>query len=195
MVSFVDNPYKTCDNDNITSSVVALELKESNGSNMLISGLENEIDIQIHHKWRGFDSDRETFVLQLDEDSSRYHTFNYSFPLVAVAVEFLSNSENVSRWEIMIAPGRRPTAEIKLVSWSLRDKGRHFFLLEASSFTEMGKYFVRVKATPKTPISPAEKNVSVNVSYSLKISVLKCLYWDKNIQGWSHDGCRVSIIC
>ncbi|XP_022787247.1 uncharacterized protein LOC111327355 [Stylophora pistillata] len=191
MVSFVDNPYQNCDNDNITSSVVALELKETNGSNLLVSGLKNEIDIRIHHKWRGFDSDREAFVLQLDEDSSNFHTFNYSFPLAAVAVEFLSSSKNVSSWEIMITPGRRPTAEINLVSWSFKDKGRTFFLLESSSFTEMGKYFLRVKATPRTLMSPAQKNVSVNVSYSLKISVLKCLYWDNNIQGWNHDGCRV----
>lgn len=45
MVFFVDNFYKICDNDNIILLVVVLELKEFNGSNMLISGLENEIDI------------------------------------------------------------------------------------------------------------------------------------------------------
>ena len=194
MVSFVNNPYKDCDEDNITSAVVALELKGSNGSNMLISGLENDIDIRIRHRWRSFDFDRESFVLQLNGDSSHFHTFNYSFPHVAVAIEFLSRSENVSQWTIMVASGGRPPAQSNLASWSFNEKHRTFLLLESSSFTDIGTYYVGLKATPKIQRSSSEKSVSVNVSYSLKISALKCLFWDEGTQGWSQDGCRVSVV-
>ena len=88
MLTFKENPYRNCGDDNITSSVVALEVKRSNGTKFSISGLQNEIDTRIHHNERPFDTDQESFALLLNETSTQNHTFKISFADVAVAIEF-----------------------------------------------------------------------------------------------------------
>lgn len=194
MISFKNNPHKLCGEDNITSSVVALEVKRSNGSKFSISGLQNYIDMRIHHQKRTFDPDQEGFVLQLDDASTQFHTFTNSFPNVAVAIEFLSQTEIVSQWTIMVAYGGRPSLRDNLVSWSFNGKERKLFLLESSLLTEKGTYYIQVQAAANIKRSPLNETISVNASYILKISTLKCLYWNKQIEGWSSDGCRVSVV-
>ncbi|KAL9972511.1 hypothetical protein ACROYT_G018833 [Oculina patagonica] len=143
MLAFEENPYKQCGDDNITSSVVALEVKSSNGSN---------------------------------------------FSDVAVAIEFLSHNETHSKWTIMVAHGKRPSVQDYLASWSFDGKGRKLLLLESSLLTE-GTYYIQVQA--KTTVhSSSEETISANVSYSLKTSRLKCLFWIEELEGWSLDGCR-----
>lgn len=195
MLAFEENPYKQCGDDNITSSVVALEVKSSNGSKFSISGLKNEIDIRIHHKERPFDSDQETFVLKLDDASSQFHTFTNSFSDAAVAIEFLSHNETVSQWTIMVAHGKRPSVQDNLASWTSRGKGRKLFLLESSLLTE-GTYYIQVQANPKVQSSRvvSGETISANISYSLKTSTLKCLFWIEELNGWSLDGCRVRVM-
>lgn len=193
-MAFKENPYRHCGDDNITSSVVALEVKRSNGSKLPISGLENEIDIRIHHKERPFDSDQEAFVLHLHETSTQYHTFKISFADVAVAIEFLSHNETVFQWTIMIGYGKRPSVVDNLALWSLDGKERKVLLLESRLLTE-GTYYIQVKAASSIQSSSAESMTSINASasYMLKISKFKCLYWIEQLEGWSLDGCRVRL--
>lgn len=194
MMAFKDNPYRTCDDDNITSSVVALEVKRSNGSKFSISGLKNEIDIRIHHNERRFDSDKEDFVLHLYRESTQYHTFKISFADVAVAIEFLSHNETVSQWTIMIGYGKRPSIGDNLAFWSLDGKERKVLLLESRLLNE-GTYYIQVKAASKMHSFSAESVTSINASapYSLKVSKMKCLYWFEELEEWSLNGCRVRL--
>jgi len=194
MMAFKDNPYRTCGDDNITSSVVALEVKRSNGSKFSISGLKNEIDIRIHHNERRFDSDKEDFVLHLYRESTRYHTFKISFADVAVAIEFLSHNETVSQWTIMIGYGKRPSIGDNLAFWSLDGKERKVLLLESRLLNE-GTYYIQVKAASNIHSFSAESVTSTNASapYSLKVSKMKCLYWIEELEGWSLNGCRVRL--
>lgn len=188
MLAFEGNPYDVCE-DNITSSVVALEVKRSNGSEFPISGLENEIDIRMHHEELPFDTDQETFVL--NNASSQFHSFNYSFNDVAVAIEFLSHNETAFKWRIMVAHTERPSVQNKLAFWSFNGKGRKLFLLE-SSLLKAGTYYIKVEAKPKVHVS-SEETPSANVSYNLKTSLLKCFFWTEDLKRWSMDGCRVSL--
>lgn len=194
MMAFKDNPYRTCGDDNITSSVVALEVKRSNGSKFSISGLKNEIDIRIHHNERRFDSDKEDFVLHLYRESTQYHTFKISFADVAVAIEFLSHNETVSQWTIMIGYGQRPSIGDNLAFWSLDGKERKLLLLESRLLNE-GTYYIQVKAASNIHSFSAESVTSTNASapYSLKVSKMKCLYWLEDVEGWSLNGCRVRL--
>ena len=191
MLAFDKNPYRHCGDNNITSSVVALEVKRSNGSKLSIKGLEKEIDIRIHHKERPFVSDQENFVLQIYEASSQFHTFENSFSDVAVAIEFFSHNETVLKWKIMVAHGKRPTVRDNLASWTLDGRSRELYLLESRLLTS-GTYYIQVEALSKVPTS-SEEEISANVSYSLKTSKLKCLFWVEELEGWSLDGCRVSV--
>lgn len=193
-MAFKDNPYRTCGDDNITSSVVALEVKRSNGSKFSISGLKNEIDIRIHHNERRFDSDKEDFVLYLYRESTQYHTFKISFADVAVAIEFLSHNETVSQWTIMIGYGKRPSIGDNLAFWSLDGKERKVLLLESRLLNE-GTYYIQVKAASNMHSFSAESVTSTNASapYSLKVSKMKCLYWLEELEGWSLNGCRVRL--
>lgn len=193
-MAFKDNPYRTCGDDNITSSVVALEVKRSNGSKFSISGLKNEIDIRIHHNERRFDSDKEDFVLHLYRESTQYHTFKISFADVAVAIEFLSHNETVSQWTIMIGYGKRPSIGDNLAFWSLDGKERKVLLLESRLLNE-GTYYIQVKAASNIHSFSAESVTSTNASapYSLKVSKMKCLYWLEELEGWSLNGCRVRL--
>jgi len=194
MMAFKDNPYRTCGDDNITSSVVALEVKRSNGSKFSISGLKNEVDIRIHHNERRFDSDKEDFVLHLYRESTQYHTFKISFADVAVAIEFLSHNETVSQWTIMIGYGKRPSIGDNLAFWSLDGKERKVLLLESRLLNE-GTYYIQVKAASNIHRFSAESVTSTNASapYSLKVSKMKCLYWLEELEGWSLNGCRVRL--
>lgn len=194
MMAFKDNPYRTCGDDNITSSVVALEVKRSNGSKFSISGLKNEIDIRIHHNERRFDSDKEDFVLHLYRESTQYHTFKISFADVAVAIEFLSHNETVSQWTIMIGYGKRPSIGDNLAFWSLDGKERKVLLLESRLLNE-GTYYIQVKAASNIHSFSAESVTLTNASapYSLKVSKMKCLYWLEDVEGWSLNGCRVRL--
>lgn len=192
MLAFKENPYRNCGDDNIASSVVALEVKRSSGSKFSISGLTNEIDIRIHHKERPFDADKEAFVLHLHETSIQYHTFKISFADVAVAIEFVSRNETAFQWTIMVGYGKRPSVADNLAFWPLDGKERKVLLLESRLLNE-GTYYIEVKATSNIPSSSAGSVTSTNASapYSLKVSKMKCLYWLEELEGWSLDGCRV----
>ena len=192
MLAFEKNPYRNCGDDNITSSVVALEVKRSNGSKFSISGLKNEIDIRIHHKERPFDTDQECFPLHLNETSTQYHTFKISFADVAVAIEFLTHNETAFQWTIMVGYGKRPSVGDNLGFWPVDGKERNFLLLE-SRFLNEGTYYIQVKAASNIQSSSTESMTSINASasYCLKVSKMKCLYWLEELEGWSLDGCRV----
>ena len=192
MLAFKENPHRNCDGDNITSSVVDLEVKKSNGSKFAISGLKNEIDIRIHHDKRPFAADQEAFALHLNETSTQFHTFKIRFAHEAVAIEFLSHSETVFQWTIMVGYEKRPSVADNLGFWSLDGIERKVLLLESRLVNE-GTYYIQVKATFKVRSSSAESMTSTNVSapYSLKVSKMKCLYWRE--KEWSRDGCRVRI--
>lgn len=192
MLAFKENPYGSCGGDNITSSVVDLEVKRSNGSKFAISGLKNEIDIRIHHNKRPFDADQEAFSLHLNETSAQFHTFKIRFADVAVAIEFLSHSETTFQWTIMVGYEKRPSVADNLASWSLDGKERKIVLLESRLLKE-GAYYIQVKAASNIRSSLAESMTSTNASapYSLKVSKMKCLYWRE--KEWSQDGCRVRI--
>lgn len=194
MMAFKENPYRTCGDDNITSSVVALEVRTSNGSKFSISGLKNEIDIRIHHNERRFDSDKEDFVLHLYRELTQYHTFKINFADVAVAIEFLSHNETVSQWTIMIGYEKRPSVGDNLAFWSLDGKERKVLLLESRLLNE-GTYYIQVKAASNIHSFSAESVTSTNASapYSLKVSKMKCLYWLEELEGWSLNGCRVRL--
>jgi len=194
MLAFKENPYRNCGDDNITSSVVALEVKRKNGSKFSISGLTNEIDIRIHHNERPFDAVNEAFVLHLNKTLIQYHTFKISFADVAVAIEFLSHNETAFQWTIMVGYGKRPSVADKLASWQLDGKERKILLLESRLLNE-GTYYIEVKATFNTQSSSAESMTSANASapYSLKVSKVKCLYWLEELEGWSLAGCRVGM--
>lgn len=196
MLAFKENPYRNCGDDNITSSVVALEVKRNNGSKFSISGLQNEIDIRIHHSERPFHAVKEAFVLHLNETSIQYHTFKISFADVAVAIEFLSHNETAFQWTIMVGYGKRPSVADKLASWQLDGIERIVLLLE-SRLLNVGTYYIEVKATFNTQSSSAESVISTNASapYSLKVSKVKCLYWLEELDGWSLAGCRVRKLC
>lgn len=189
MLAFEGNPYNVCEDDNITSSVVALEVKRANGSEFPISGLENEIDIRMHHEELPFDTDKETFVLH--NASSQFHSFNHSFNDVAVAIEFLSHNETAFKWRILVAHEERPSIRNKLALWSFDGKGRKLFLLE-SSLLKQGIYYIQVEAKPKVHVS-SETTTSANLSYNLRTSLFKCLFWTEDLKGWSLNGCRVSV--
>ena len=194
MIAFKENPYRHCGDDNITSAVVALEVKRPNGSKFSIRGLKNEIDIRIRHNERPFDSDQDDFVLHLYEASTQYHTFKISFSDVAVAIEFLSHNETAFQWTIMVGYGKRPSVADNLASWSLDGKERKVLLLE-SRLLNVGTYYIQVKAATNIQSSSAESVTSTNASapYSLKVSKMKCLYWLEELEGWSLDGCRVRL--
>ena len=192
MLAFKENPYRNCGGDNITSSVVDLEVKRSNGSKFAINGLKNEIDIRIHHNIRLFDADQEAFALQLNETSTQFHTFKIRFADEAVVIEFLSHNETALQWTIMVGYEKRPSVADNLAFWSLDGKERKVLLLESRLLNE-GTYYIQVKAVSNIRRSSAESMTSTNVSapYSLKVSKVKCLYWRE--KEWSRDGCRVRI--
>ena len=192
MLAFKENPFRNCGSDNITSSVVDLEVKRSNGSKVSISGLKNDIDIRIHHNKRPFDTDQEAFALHLNETSTQFHTFKIRFADVAVAIEFLSYSETAFQWTIMVGHEKRPSMADNLAFWSLDGKERKVLLLE-SLLLKVGTYYIQVKAASNIRSSSAESITLTNASasYSLKVSTIKCLYWRE--EDWSQDGCRVGI--
>ena len=195
MVSFDENPYLDCEGgDNVTTSVVALELQQSNGDTVSLRDLEKEIDIRIRQPEHPFDSDNENFILRVNGTSSQFHTFNHTLGKAAVAVEFLSESGNVLEWKIMVAREKRPSVQENLASWSINGKERKLFLLESRLLKEEGTYHIKVQSiTMLHSGSPGNNNV-FNASYSLKISTLRCFFWSETTESWSSAGCRVSVI-
>ena len=190
MVAFDGNPYDDCERgDNVSTSVVALEIQQTDGSKVNLSDLQREIDIRIRHQMGPFDLDNEHFVLRVNGTSSQFHTFNHSLEEVVIAIEFFSEDDEIPEWKLMVAHEKRPSVQNNLASWSVQRNERKLFLLESSLLMKKGTHYVQVQGIP---IGPKVANYVFNASYSLKISSLRCFFWNEMTERWSGAGCRVS---
>ena len=190
MVAFHENPYSDCGGENnVTTSVVALEIKQSDGNEVALRGLQREIDLRISRPELPFDLDNESFIMTVNGTSSQFHIFNHSLDNVAVTIEFFSGDHNVRKWTLMVAYGRRPSVEENLGSWSVNGKERKLFLLDSSLLKDKGMYHILVEGI--AGLSPSNSYI-FNASYSLKISTLRCFFWHEATERWSSEGCKVS---
>ena len=186
MLSFLDNPYSDCGGEeNITTSVVALEVLQTDGSMVSLEALERDIDIRIRQVDKSLKAERENFVLQINDTSAQFHTFNYSLDIAGVTLEFVSEDENVQEWNIMVARGRRPSLSDNLASWSVDGMQQKLFILNHNLMSGEGTYYIQVQGKTGT-------FSDYNASYSLKISTLKCFFWNETTKSWSTEGCKVS---
>lgn len=187
MLSFSENPYSDCGGEeNITTSVVALEVLQTDGSMVSVEGLERDlIDIRIRQLDKSLKAERENFVLQINDTSAQFHTFNYSLDNAGVGLEFVSEDENVQEWNIMVALGRRPSSSDNLASWSVDGMEQRLFILDHSLISGEGTYYIQVQGKTGT-------FSDYNASYSLTISTLKCFFWNETTKSWSTEGCKVS---
>ena len=190
MLSFDENPYSDCGGEeNITTSVVALEMQQTDGSMIFLEGLERDIDIRIRQLEDSSNTGWDNYVLQLNGTSSQFHVFNHSLVNAGVGLEFVSEDNNIQEWNIMVAHGKRPSSRDKLSSWSTDGMENELFLLKPSLLSNGGTYYIQVQGKTNT----FSENSSVyNASYSLKISTLKCYFWNETTKKWSTAGCRVS---
>ena len=84
MVAFDGNPYDDCEpGDNVSTSVISLEIQQTDGSKVNLSDLQREIEIRIRHQMGPFDQDYEKFVLRVNGTTSQFHTFNRSLEEIA----------------------------------------------------------------------------------------------------------------
>ena len=188
MMSFADNPYSDCGGDeNITTSVVALELQQTDGTKVFLQGLKKEIDIRIRQPEHSFDLYKDNFVLQIN-GTSQFHRFNHSLDDVTVGLEFFSKSDNILEWNLMVAHEKRPQTQYNLASWLAYRNERKLFLLESSLLNKEGTYYVYIQG--KANMYLEVNNVS-NASYSLKVSTFRCFFWNETTERWSSAGCRV----
>ena len=190
MVAFDGNPYDDCEpGDNVSTSVISLEIQQTDGSKVNLSDLQREIEIRIRHQMGPFDQDYEKFVLRVNGTTSQFHTFNRSLEEIAMGIEFFSEDGKIPEWKLMVAHTERPSAQTNLASWSVQRNERKLFLLESSLLTKDGTYYVHVHGKPS--LSTGANDV-FNASYNLKISTLRCFFWNEITERWSVAGCRVS---
>ena len=99
MVAFHENPYSNRGGENnVTTSVVALEIKQLDGNEVALRGLQREIDLRISSPELPFDLDNESFIMTINGTSSQFHIFNHSLDNVAVTIEFFSGDDSVRKW-------------------------------------------------------------------------------------------------
>ena len=190
MVAFDGNPYDDCEGgSNVTTPVVALEMQQSDGAKVTLSGLQNDVDIRIRQPEIPFDTDDKNFYLTFNGTSSQFHIFNHSLENVAVGVEFFCEDDKVEEWTLMVAHERRPSAQGNIASWSVNSNEIKLFLIESSLLIKDGTYHVLVQGKPR---GFPGKDQAFNSSYILKIWTLRCFFWNETTERWSSAGCRVS---
>lgn len=196
------NPYDFCRSPKtVTSKLISLDLRRSNGTKYEISNLKEDIRMSISQisklKQR---IELDSFNFSRDMSKTRFHLFNWTSMDSAVNIEFLPNSsffDKLVKWNVYVTYGQQQLSTGHASVWSVYSSNIsskiHVFQLERDKHQYSGEYKIYVTVDlPSLEGGQPVKPLELNISYSLGIYQSTCLYWDDIENRFNTKGCKVS---